>query len=129
MSAHIVSPPNGGTSRSWSTAPSAGRSRKVTSVCHTFSYVGAAPAPLANRTTSSLEPAASSGLVSNSPQFRAKSRCCSEVRCWARKNSTFHSSRARFNSSRSTGVSGRERSTPRSSAPMVRACGTTSKCS
>ncbi|CAM5315949.1 hypothetical protein SROCM77S_06294 [Streptomyces rochei] len=68
MSAHMVSPPNGGTSRNWRTAPSAGRSRKVTSVCQTFSYVGTAPSPLSKRTTSSLDPAASRGLVSSGPQ-------------------------------------------------------------
>jgi hypothetical protein len=79
MSAHMVSPPSGGTSCSWSTAPSAGRSRKVTSACQTFSKVGVAPSLLSKRTTSSLEPWASSGLVSNSPHCRAKSRCCAEV--------------------------------------------------
>lgn len=75
MSAHRVSPPTGGTSRNCSTAPSAGRVRKVTSVCQMFSKVGVAPEPLSKRTTSSLVPAASRGLVSNSPQWRANPRC------------------------------------------------------
>jgi hypothetical protein len=37
MSAHIVSPPTGGTSISRSTEPSAGAGRQVTSVCQMFS--------------------------------------------------------------------------------------------
>lgn len=63
------------------------------------------------------------------PHCRAKSRCCADVRRWPRKNSTFHSSSARFTSSLSASPNGRARLSPRISAPIVRPWGTTSKCS
>ena len=78
------------------------------------------------RATSGSSPAASSGLVSSSPQLRAKARCSAEPGCCPRKKSTFHSSSARSSSSRTPGASGRVRSTPPISAPMTGPSGTTS---
>lgn len=128
-SENSVSPPLGGTSRAWRTAPSDGVSRHVTSWCQPFSYPPTS-ADLAKRTTSGTSPLAGrNGWISSSPKRRAKAACWAEVRGWSRKNSTLYSASARATSATTSSDRSSASRIPVSSAPTVAEPRVMSKCS
>ena len=129
MFANRVSPPTGGVCLAYRMEPIAGRSRYDVSVCHSLAKVRASSASFTTSMISGWPSGPRTNLsMARVPNRRANALWASTSSDCSRKNRTWRSSHARRSSATVSSPSGRDRSSPETSAPIAGESGWIRKC-